>query len=580
MAMATAVSEAGSTAPPRIGELVFLALSPALAFWVMHFLPIAQKEFIDPYIYTGYINNFEDLFQRYGATYYGVRFGLIAPAEVAAAVFGPVGGYFFLRYAYALVAGGPFYVLIRQRFGVAAAMASVSLLLTSPYFARALLWDHPDASGVPFLFAAICLFLIEHRRRWLLDSCAALCAGLAIHSNIFVAAPLAIFIATWTVLSLLWRREVRPIAVRLVVMLAGIGVITAIAAAYYRWRVDVADMFSVTISKSLDLAGGGMVEWRTPGVEWVSREWHVLTPIVLGVIALFVWGRRRVAFQEAVMWTSAAAATAFFYTMQFRLNGNSLELFYYFSYLLPLAFLLLAMIVGTLLSSADTRLKWVTAAVIVSAATGPWILHSLGKGIGYPARINHYLVAAGSSAAALILWRTLPRFRLLTLPCAAAALGFTLFSSFSTPVYARMIDSRLQATRSELDIYRVALQLIDRVPRSSTNPGAVGFWYSNEPADSPIRRIQSTYLWGHSKVQGEGRGLPFLEPPELNRLGRMKLRWLVLLAETHGELALARDALRQLDIEHRIVDNRLLSAGRYVVYFELLELGQGSESAP
>src|SRR5688572_7701619 len=138
----------------------------------MHFSPIAQQDFIDPYVYTGYINNFEDLFQRYGVTYYGVRFGLIAPAELAAAVFGPVGGYFFLRYAYGLIAALPFYVLIRQRFGRPTAVASISVLLTSPYFARTVLWDHPDAAGVPFLFAAMSLLLIEGGRRLVLDLCA------------------------------------------------------------------------------------------------------------------------------------------------------------------------------------------------------------------------------------------------------------------------------------------------------------------------------------------------------------------------------------------------------------------------
>src|SRR5688500_18294868 len=135
---------------PIIAEVAFLAVCPALAFWVMCFTPVAQAGFLDPYIYTGYINNFDDLFHRYGVTYYGVRFGLLAPAQFANALVGPVGGYFALRYAYALIAGVPFYLLVKQRFGRPAAAAVFCLLLASPYFARALLWDHPDASGVPF----------------------------------------------------------------------------------------------------------------------------------------------------------------------------------------------------------------------------------------------------------------------------------------------------------------------------------------------------------------------------------------------------------------------------------------------
>jgi hypothetical protein len=578
MATATAVTDARRTLPVA-AEAVFIALCPALAFWVMHFSPIAQKEFVDPYIYTGYINNFEDLFQRYGVTYYGVRFGLVAPAELAATAFGPVGGYFVLRYAFCLIAGLPFYVLVRQRFGSPAAVASLSLLLTSPYFARAVLWDHPDASGVPFLFAAISLLLIESRRQWVLDSCAALCAGLAIHSNIFVAVPLAVFVATWTLFLLLWERDVRAIATRLVILLAGIGVITAAASAYYWWRVGVPDMFSVTINKSLELAGGGVREWHTAGFEWVSREWHVLTPVALSLLAVVAWSKRST-FPEAVIWASAAGTTAFFYIVQFALEGNSLELFYYFSYLLPFIFLLLALIVGALLNGADERWTWIAVVLLVSAAIGPWILHSVGHGIAHPTRIEQHLSAIGGVAVALSIWRWVPRFRLAMQLCAAPALGFLLFSSFSTPVYARMVNSRVHAVRSDVDVYRLALQLIDSVPQQSQTPGAVGFWYSNEPADSPIRSIQSTYLYGYSRVQGEGRGLPYLEAADLQRLGRMRLKWLVLLAEAESELAAARQTLSRIDIEHRRVDSRVLRSGTYAVHFELLELhphtGNGS----
>ncbi|MGH9239445.1 MAG: hypothetical protein ACRD3G_15495 [Vicinamibacterales bacterium] len=565
----------GSRVFARIVEVAFLALCPALALWVMHFSPIAQKEFADPYVYTGYINNFEDLFQRYGVTYYGVRFGLVAPAQLAAAVFGPVGGYVVLRYAYCLIAGLPFYLLVRQRFGRPAAVASISLLLTSPYFARTILWDHPDAAGVPFLFAAICLFLIEGRRRLALDASAAICAGMALHSNVFVAAPLAIIVGTWTLLSVLWRRDVRAIASRLTVVLSGIGGISALAAGYYRWRVDVADIFSITFNKSLELASGGMVEWRTPGIEWVTREWHVLTPVALALLALAAWSKHRSGFEETVMWLTAAATTAFFYVMQFGLGGNSLELFYYFSYLLPSVFLLVALIVGALLNGAGPRSSSAAVALLVSAAIGPWILYSLGRGIAYPTRIGHYLAAVGAGAAALLLWRWVPRFRPATAVCAAAAFGFMLFSSFARPVYARMIDSRVQAVRSDVDVYRVALQLIEIVPRWSANPGAVGFWYSNEA--SPIQSIQSTYLFGFSRVQGEGRGLPHLEAADLQRLGRMQLKWLVLLAETEGELASGLETLSRIGIEHEPVDRRVLRSGTYAVHFELLELRPHTE---
>ena len=558
----------------RVRELALLALCPPVAFWLLHFAPIAQNGFLDPFIYTGYINNFEDLFQRYGVTYYGVRFGLVAPAELASAVFGPVAGYGALRYAFALLASVPFYVLVRQRFARPTALASVFLLLTSPYLARTILWDHPDASGVPFLFAAICLILIEHPRRWILDAVAGICAGLAIQSNIFAAAPFGVVLVVWSMLWLFWRRGIGALFSRLLILAICVGIVAAVASWYYQWRVNVDDIFSVTINKSVELINGGMVQWRTPGIAWVASQWHVLTPVVLAVAALIAGGRRPLAFQDAVMWATATAVTVFFYVVQFAANGNSLELFYYFSYLLPFVFLLLALIVGHVFSDAQPGTNRRGFLLLVVTAIGPWIAHALGSPVAVPARVTTYLIVVTACAGTLVLWRSVPRARSSTTPAVAAALGLTLFSSFSTPVYARMIEVRERSGAREIDVYRVATQLIQHVPRWSEQPGAVGFWYSNDPARYAVGSVQSTYLWSYSRLQvDDGPGMPSLTAADLKRLQRFEMKRLILLAETPGDIAAGREALTKSDIRHALIARRVLTSKTFTLYFELVELG-------
>ena len=102
---------------------MLLLAAPVIAFWLMHFSPINQHGSIDAYFYTGYIHNFVDLFDRYGTTYYVVRFGMIMPAQIATALFGPIGGFFALRYVLVLIAGIPFYALVKQRYGLAVAVS-------------------------------------------------------------------------------------------------------------------------------------------------------------------------------------------------------------------------------------------------------------------------------------------------------------------------------------------------------------------------------------------------------------------------------------------------------------------------
>ena len=78
-------------------EAALLCLAPLLAFWAMDFVSFYQNHMIDPYVYTGYIHNFTDLVDRYGLTYYSVRFGLILPARALVALFGAEDGYLVLR---------------------------------------------------------------------------------------------------------------------------------------------------------------------------------------------------------------------------------------------------------------------------------------------------------------------------------------------------------------------------------------------------------------------------------------------------------------------------------------------------
>ena len=574
-------SSLSTVLPPRISEAAFLALCPIVAFWAMRFTPIAQAGFLDPYIYTGYINNFDDLFQRFGTTYYGVRFGLIGPAQLLTALFGPVTGFFALRYALVLLAGIPFYIVVKQRFGVALAVAMLCVLFTSPYLARAVLWDHPDAAGVPFSFAAICLFLIEHRQRWVLDLLAGACAGMAIHSNVFVAAPLTIFVAAYATLWVFWHRRISTMLQRLLVLLAGFALVTAVASAYYWWRVELTDIFSVTFAVSRGLINGGMAAWRTPGVRWMAGQWAVLTPVFLLISGLLVWLRRSPTFNDAVIVISGAGVTAFFYVVQFLMNGNSLELFYYFSYLLPFVFLMTALILGTLWTDATPQTRATAVTLFVSTAIGAWALRTVGARLGFPVSLSfrQHLFILGTSLVVVLLWRCVPRYRQLTMLGATATLGLALFSSFATPMYVSMINSPPHRVR-ETDVYRVAIQLIASAPRASQNPGSMKFWYSNRPLGNAMQSIQSTYLWGYSKIQGQGLGMPYLEGREGDSLRDAGLKWLVLLAEKNDDLASGLAAVRQTGITHKVVERRVFNTDTYTLHFELLELSHDQTGQP
>ena len=550
-------------------EIVLLLLAPALAFLLMRFKPIAQDGGLDPFVYTGYINNFADLFERYGITYYGVRFGLILPGKLLVSLFGSVGGYFALRYCLVLLAGLPFYALIRKHYGRGVAAAMFTGLLASPFLARTMLWDYPDASGVSYLLAALSLVLLEPRRRYLGALAAGCLAGLAVHSNFFVIAPLGAFLGTYALVWLLARRGWRALASRAACVLAGMLAVTAVGVAFYWWSIGTWDIFSVTIKTALWLAAGGTKNWRSADPSWLISRWAALTPVFLTLLALLAAGLRNPAFHEKAVLYGGLSTVAFFYSNQFLMVGNSLELYYYFSYSLPAIFLLLAVIVGRL---AREDAWGVVPVLFVAASLLPWVLYALGVTAFSGWSFGEHLVLVGVTGLlvfAATRWRRpLPWFPV----SAALLLGVMFWSSFFQPRYAAMVNSWERPEQRERAVYNVALQFMEAVRTSTGGRGSIRFWYSNEPRGNSMQSVQSMFLWGYSRVQGDGAGLPSLEPQELALITAPEVSWLALMAERPQQLQEAREVLGARGVAFQPVALRVFASGDYRVYFQLLRL--------
>jgi hypothetical protein len=553
------------------GEVTFLLLLPVAAFWLMNFKLIVQNGSIDPYVYTGYIHNFQDLLERYGPTYYGVRFGHILPARMLVALFGAIPGYLLWRYLVVLAGSVPFYVLLRQRYDRPLAMTIVTVLVTSPFLARAVLWDYPSATAIPCLLGAVCLLQIEHRRRRLLDLAAGFLGAVAIHSNVFGIALLAAFAGAYGAVWLVSRRGARALAERLAWFAIGPIVLTAAGWLYYWSVLNTWDIWSSTVFVVSFLLAGGAAEYRTSDPAWVLEDWAVLTPVFLSAAALLVSVGRRMSFHGMALGTGAACGAGLLYVHQFFLNGNTLEIVYYFSYALPSTFLLLALVVAGIWEGSSARVKTASASVLVVCAAGPWILYSFEWPLLPIVTFERYLLLASLAAAlggltrALVSWRIVPVL-------ASAALGLLVFGGFADRNYARMVDSRLHPQERELDVYGVAVQFMRTVPALAERPGRIRFWYDIEPPNNPMQSIQSTYLWGYSKVQGEERGLPHLGEKELELLRDPELKWLALLAEKPEQPGLARAALTANGVRFQPSIEKVLTAGDYRLYVEILEL--------
>ncbi len=556
-------------------EIGALLLLPLLAFMAMRFVPINQNYFLDPYLYTGYVHNFSDLLARYGLTYYSVRFGMIVPAQGFTYLLGPEGGYFTLRYVLALIAGIPLYYVTKRHFGRPVAALTVAGMMTSPYFARALLWDYPDAAGVPFLTAAVCLFLLQGRFSMWRDTLAGVFAGMAVNSNFFEVALVGIFGGIWLLLNAFFRRPLNDVIKRIAAVALG-GLIVCVLGCIYYWHAlgRPTNIFRPTLAIASNLAGGGTKQWRVPGVSWISTSIHVLIPPLLVVCCFSTVRLRHLNFASAVIVSFGLAATAFYYAEQFLLDSDVLQLFYYFSYLIPAVFLMLAFL-WQKLWERTTGGPVAFISLGLAALLTPWML-AIWVGRPLPTlTAAQWLVLGGLLIVTLFLATRNWRWRVLSgaLPWVALIVLGAEFTA-GQRYFSNMMRTGTAIDNTELDVYRVAFQFMDAVPRLADRPGVIRFWYNNRQGNS-INSIQSTFLWGYSKLNTnppEDPGLPHLGEFQLKLLHDPEVRYLGLLCESEDELSQGLAALRTHSIEYKPADHRVLASGNYRIYFELLEL--------
>ena len=559
-------------------ELGALLLLPLVAFYVMRFVPINQNGFLDPYVYTGYIHDFKDLLARYGLTYYSVRFGMIVPAQWFIQLLGPEGGYFAFRYVLALIAGIPLYYMVKRHFSQPVAILAVAGMLTSPYFARALLWDYPDAAGVPFLTGAICLFLLGQSPSLWRDALAGCCTAMAVNSNFFEVALIGIFGVIWLSFSLLFRRPLKELLKRVAGVALGGFIIFFLGCVYYWHAIGrPTNIFAVTLGMMSSLASGGARQWRTAGLGWVAKQIHVLMPIFLAVCCLLVSRWRRMTFTSWVVVSFGLTVTGFYYVEQFLLGSDILQLFYYFSYLLPAVFLMLAFLWQTLWER--TRLgPTAFVGLGLAALLGPLIPAIWGGWTPPNLTVSQWLALGVLSAVVVFLAAREWRWPAVqdTLPWLALVMLGSIFTT-GLANYTGLVRTGSSAKNVEMDVYRTALQFMHVVPKVAERPGGIMFWYNNRVGNS-INSIQSTYLWGYSKINAnppEDPGLPHLGELQLKLLRDPQLRYLGLLGESEEELSQGLAALTQQAIGFKTADYHVLGSGDYRIYYQLVELTHG-----
>ena len=562
-------------------ESVGVAVTPTVLSFLLRAEPFSRQNGIDPFIYLGYSFDQKNLIDRYGPTYYGVRFALLLPINVTTHLFGAVGGYFVLRYLLALLAGGAIYALFRRTHGRGTASLGFVLMLTSPMFLRALMTSYSDTTGIPYLTAALVLLIWSglvpaNRSRFVQIAGAGLLLGMAVHSNPFNVGLGFVLVVAFCCTELTRRRA--RLLIDLSVIASAVLVVTLVGALYYEWRFNTGNIVKPSIDAVNTYSGKNGQLFRAPNYDWLRYRFHLyIAPLTLVCWLIFRHRNlRAVTRSEATAILALSGTYTFFVLYEFVIGSSSLETYYYTSYMVgPMVIAMTFTIAAALERRRDHERIAATLAVAVVGL--PLVRNVAWRGFefsfwpGVPIVLVICLaavIAAGARKATAPLRTTwLACFALVALN-AAFLLGAPRnprLSEGQTFRYDPHYDSAYgNDDRSGLDWYKLTYDLVKQTPDLASADGHVLFWFPD--GNNLINGVQSAYLWRQSTLMSTGPGMPFLDDWRLSRLQEQRARWLIALGGSRAEVDAGIDALRARAVVIVATDDFVLKSGDAAIY--------------
>ena len=163
-----------------------------------------QAGSIDPFLYLGYIHDYQGLLARFGRTYYSTRIAFIYPEHVFAHFFGAEGGYLALRFIALASAAAAVFAIGMRFYGFAPALLAAVWLTFTPWLPRSLSWTYPDGVAVVYLLVGTALLVVPTRRRLICHVAAGAAFALAVNCNLFLLAICGLLGPGW---AFFYRRE-------------------------------------------------------------------------------------------------------------------------------------------------------------------------------------------------------------------------------------------------------------------------------------------------------------------------------------------------------------------------------------
>lgn len=566
-------------------ESIFVLVAPVAVFYLLRVRAMAPFDMIDEGFQTAYAQHGRDLILRYGVpdtVYFWVRVGFTFPAHLTYLAFGPVGGFYALRYLLALVATGPSYLLFRRLWGPGAAAVAALVILTCPVVLQAWGTDYGDSAAVSYLIGGMaCLVMPASSRRrrqgWLVASGVLLVMAPLAH---FASAPLVLAaVAAYPLVR--FRGRVRETLSDGAVIVAAMVATAGAAALAAQWYLGHGNLLSPTLTAADNLRTPSQLAlWHSANWRWVQYVPYVIVPPAVLVAWLVARARhwRQVRQEELVLGVAFALQVLAYYGLQFGGGQEQTLEFHLFSSMLWSGVVLVTALLVCAVAApvlAAKRLSLLPASLVVAV---PFVYHlwrprptlrfstGLILAVALAALAVPALLARGSRVlGALAGLGILAVILALTIAVGPAHAPLPRTTMLPQGRYREMLVGN--GTR-DVEEYRLANELLDVVPRARYPGDDLLLWW---PADgyTVINEPAAEYLWHINSLHED---MPQLNDSDRQFLDLRRPPLLVMLSATGDEFGPALSALGDSGYQPQVVRQRQLRSGNVRLSVAVVDL--------
>jgi hypothetical protein len=487
-----APSPAAQNRAVAIRYLIAVLLLPAIVLWRQDNTLFTGYGYLDPWFYLGFFRNLAE-FKRnlFPATYYGSRLSWILPGAAVHGLFPPVAANCILHLGVHTVATVSLFLTLKWVAGARRAFLAAMLFSVNPWLWSATGWDCVDGAGIAYCLLTVALLTwaaLEPGRRWALVG-AGMALACMVYTNLYWVTLAWLLPAGYIALVWAWHRTPPLGAFRALCVWFGAGCAgVTLALGAVNWFLDGHFFFYAPSLFAALQMGGDRAVWS--GSTWIRgapAPWLLFASVAAVTAAAILAARGR-------HWTRRGNVVPVLFSAQFlcalgwmghtQMSGNpGLGIYYYASFLLPFAFLVIGAWFWPSIESLSTR-AWVLVCAAAAALFGLVWLDGVAHLVG--ATPHAALAGIAALALSLVLRR---RASGVVLSLAASALLVALgvgprYAGLDAHAFRRQYESVMDA-RSRIE--------------STRGAAAVRFWYDAKDRAAPdATALSSTYLWSYS----------------------------------------------------------------------------------